>query len=110
MQNKLQWERKRSDDTEKQISKVLGEESVRGLKDESEVILIFVSGGWEVEGVLSKVKKQVGAEVARTDEFRFAQQGQFYKKNLKRPQHPKAAINCQQGGTGDVLSFLLKGI
>lgn len=98
MQNRLQGERKRSGDTKKQISKVLGEESVRGLKDESEAILIFASGGCEVEGVLSKVKKQLGAEEVRTDEFRFGQLGQFYKKILKRPQHPKGSHQLSAGG------------
>lgn len=91
MQNRLQWERKRSGDTKKHISKVLGEESVRGLKDESEALLLFASGGCEVEGSLSKVKKQLGAEKVRTDEFRFGQRGQFYKKILKRPHHHKGS-------------------
>lgn len=98
VRNRLQWERKGSDDTKKQISKVLGEESVRGLRDESEAILIFASGVCEVEGALSKVKKQVGVEEVRTDEFRFGQLGQFYKKNLKRPQHPKGSHQLSAGG------------
>lgn len=111
MQNRLPWERKRCGDIRAQITEVLGEESVRELTDASEGILMFASGGCEVEGPLSKVKKQLGAEEVGTDEFRFGQLGQFYKKrSLKGHNIQKAGINCQQGATGDALSFLLKGI
>lgn len=37
-------------------------------------------GGCEVEVALPKVKKKGGAEDVRSDEFRFGQLGQFYKK------------------------------
>lgn len=101
MQNRLPWERKRCGDIRAQITEVLGEESVRELTDASEGILMFASGGCEVEGPLSKVKKQLGAEEVGTDEFRFGQLGQFYKKKIfKRPQHPKGSHQLSAGGHG----------
>lgn len=51
-----------------------GKDSVRGLKDESGNPQL---GGHEVGVTLSMVKKQVGAEEARSDGFRVAQEGQF---------------------------------
>lgn len=41
-----QWESRDLGDTTKQISKVLGEESVRGLMEESEAILRFTT--WQL--------------------------------------------------------------
>lgn len=66
MQNRLQRERKRSGDTREQRAKTRGEGSVMGLTVASEAILMFASGGCEVEGALSKVKNQRRAEEVRT--------------------------------------------
>lgn len=50
-------------------------------------------------------------EDVRSDEFRFGQLGQFYKKHFKQAKTSKRQGSAgKQEATEDALSFLLKGI